>query len=303
MNAVNLPVATVAVKPNISVIAIDAQDEINQRACGRITMWSLGGDVTVGALTEALKRAGSAALPPDEPSALVALHRAVEGVAKTLGHLDVHHLGRGEWAIVGSASERQAESADASVQRQLVYSIECTAKVVREGDSERLEIQGRGEEQIRAAYNAAKTCLAPSDIGTWLTEKAAKLDAVALRDRGGVYFVPKPTVHKWEHIIAALKACSRHAVHVIPAMRSADAVEAILAAVTDDTRTACGRIVADIGDGTLGTKALGNREKVTAELLDRVERYEELLGARLDALRSVLDETRAAVATAKLAAG
>ena len=142
--------------------------------------------------------------------------------------------------------------------------------------------------------------LAPSDIGTWLTEKAAKLGAIPLRDRGGVYFVPQPQVWKWELIVRALKRCSKHGVHNIPAMRSQDAVEAIMSALTADTQAACDRIASDISDGELGSKALANRG-VTRELLERVSQYEALLGNKLDALRGAIAETQSAVATAALA--
>jgi hypothetical protein len=281
----------------VSVIAVDAASEMDKRACGRIVMWTMNGDVTVDALTRALASVESKALAPEPPSALVALHRAVDAVAKALGRLEVHHVSRGEWAIVGKPTEQDG------VQRQLVYPIDCTAKLVREGDTERLEISGKGEDQIRAAYEVAKGVLASSDIGTWLCEKLTKLGAVALRDRGGVYFIPRPQVWKWDLIVKALRACSKHTVHGIPAMRSQDAIDAILSALAADTRTECDKIAADIGDGTLGAKALANREKTTGELLGRLDAYNEILGGRLDELRAAIEETRAAVATAALAAG
>lgn len=280
------------------IIAVSAATELEKAACGRIVMWSLQGDMTVSALGAALEAAGSKAIPPEPPSALVALHRAVDAVARALGRLEVHHVSRGEWAIVGKPVEHTG------VQRELVYPIDCTAKLVRPegGGEEYLEITGRGEDQIRAAYEVAKGVLAPSDIGTWLTDKAAKLGAIPLRDRGGVYFVPQPQVWKWERIVKAIKACSKHGVYALPAMKSQDAVEAILSALTADTQAACDKIADDIADGTLGTKALANREKSTAELLDRVSQYETLLGSKLDALRTAIAETQAAVATAAFAA-
>jgi hypothetical protein len=296
MNAAQLP-ANQNVEIKSQIVAIDVKDELASRACGRITMWSLQGDVTRDALAKALEAAGSAAIPPDEPSDLVALHRAVEEVARALGHLDYHRVARGEWAIVGMPHEATSPNGG----KQLVYGIECRAKLVRENDTERLEIAGRGEDQIRAAFEVAKGILAPSDIGTWLCEKLSKLDAVPMRDRGGVYFVPQPLVHKWEHIIAALKACSKHHIHTIPAMRTADAIDAVLAAVTSDTQAACEKIAEEINDNKVGPRALENRRKLTAELLERVQRYEALVGRKLEDLRNVIGETEAAVATAALA--
>ena len=291
--------AAAPIIPN-GVVAVAAATDADKAACGRIVMWSLHGDMTVAALTLALEASGSKAIAPEAPSALVALHRAVDAVAKALGRLEVHHVARGEWAVVGKPEEQT--DADGA-QRKLVYGIECTAKLVRPegGGEEYLEIAGKGEAEIRSAYEVAKSVLAPSDIGTWLTEKAAKLGAIPLRDRGGVYFVPQPQVWKWELIVRALKRCSKHGVHNIPAMRSQDAVEAIMSALTADTQAACDKIASDLSDGELGSKALANREKITRELLDRVSQYEALLGNKLDALRGAIAETQSAVATAALA--
>jgi len=297
----NATTVSTPAKPSLStggtVIAIDPQNEIDKRACGRIVMWSNQGDVTSSALAAALIAATSHALPPEEPSALVALHRAVDAVAKTLGHLDVHHKARGSWAIVSKPTEVEVDG-----KKTLQYPIACEAKVERDkAGVETLTIEGQGAEQIRAAYEVARHTLAPSDIGTWLCDKLTALKAVALRDRGGVYFLPQFSVDKWNKIVKALQACSKHRVHVIPAMRSSDAAEAILASLTDATRQACNKIADDIADGDMGERALANREKETASLLERVAAYEGLLGGKLDELRAVIDETRAAVATAALA--
>src|ERR1017187_5398380 len=68
-----------------NVIAIDDK-EIQKRSVGRVTFWSAsGGDVQLSVLTQALLDVGSTAEPPGEVTPKVALHRAVEEVAKELG--------------------------------------------------------------------------------------------------------------------------------------------------------------------------------------------------------------------------
>jgi hypothetical protein len=303
-----------AANTNHGIISIDDK-ELDKNACGRITMWSLNGDVTVEALAKALKDAGSPAIPPEAPTAIVALHRAVDVVAKA-SKAKTHQIRRGHWAIVNkgavvtSEDEAPADPVDPNAptlpappdsrpgDRKLVYNVEAIARV--EGDN--LVVEGEGEALIRAAFDAAKATLAPTDVGNWLCDKLTALGAVPLRDRGGVYFIPRDVVQKWEKIVVALKACSGHVVHKIPALRSADAVEAILAAVTADTRAACDKITGEIADGSVGKRALASREEQTAELLARVERYERLLGQRLDDLRGVMAETGKAIAVAILAA-
>ena len=86
-------------------------------------------------------------------------------------------------------------------------------------------------------------------------------------------------------------------------MRTRDAVDAILAAITAETRSECDKMAAEIATAGLGKRALETREEATAGLLGRLERYEGLLGTRLDELRAAIDETRNAVAMAKMSLG
>lgn len=298
----------------VTHIAIEAGDEIERRACGRIVFWTCNGTVTCETLQAALTAATSSAEPPDPPSPLDALHRAAGAVAKIVKG-EAHHVSRGRWAVttrtseivekaeeeegVQSATDALAEQLTATgALKQLVYDVDVVGSVDKEGV---LSVEGtRGATELRTAYNAALAALAPSDVSAWLKIKALKLGAVRLRQRGGIYFIPKSAVVKWEKMVAALEGCSKHKVHSLPSMKSADAVEAILTAVAEDTRKACEKIAAEIADADLGARALKNRETVTADLLKRVEQYEALLGARLDDLRVAIDETRAAVATAAL---
>ncbi len=300
------PGATTAIPGNANgaprnttgIIMID-DAELDKRACGRITMWSLNSTVTCGSLDEALTAVGlTKCVRPEPPSALVCLHRAVDAVAKALGKLEVHHKGRGEWAIVSKA----IETTDATGGKALAYPIACTAKITVDGENETLAVDGQGSEKIRDAYSAVRDVLAPADIGTWLCDRLVGLGAVALRDRGGVYFVPQPVCGAWDKVVKALSACSKHRIHTIPAMRSADAVQAIIAAVTEDTKAVCSKIADEIADSDLGPRALKNREAQASTLLERLGQYESLLGTRLDELRAAIDETRQAVATAALVA-
>ena len=160
------------------IIGIDDK-EINARAVGRLVLWSLtGGDVSLTGLVAALEAEGSKAEPPPPVTAKVALHRAIEAVARDLG---------------------------------------CEAML--------------------------------------LTAKQI------------------------------------------------EAVDAILAAITAETRSECDKMAAEIATAGLGKRALETREEATAGLLGRLERYEGLLGTRLDELRAAIDETRNAVAMAKMSLG
>ena len=311
----------VAAMKDIGIIAVNVDDDsdINKKAVGSIIFWALsGGNLSLAALTDALTAATSKAKPPPEVTAKVALHRAVESVAKELGceplllaakqveqaadEKKKYQPKRGDWAIVRKPRERLAEDGPA-VEYPIIASARVEDGVLKVSVSSDPTVAGDIESRLHTAFVAAKGVLAPSDIGHWLCEKLRGLDAVPLKDSGGVYFIPRDIKEKWDKVCTALKACSGHQVFGVPSMRSKDAVDAILAAVAAETRAECDKIATEIADAGLGRRALESRETTTTELLGRLGRYENLLGTRLDELRDAIDGARAAVATAKMALG
>ena len=297
------------------IIGIDDK-EINARAVGRLVLWSLtGGDVSLTGLVAALEAEGSKAEPPPPVTAKVALHRAIEAVARDLGceamlltakQIEAvegekpkgYQRKRGDWAIVRAPKQRTGEAGE-----EVAYPIVASARVEGDTISVSAGTSADTEEKLRTAFLASRAVLAPPDVGHWLCEKLRALAAVPLKESGGVYFLPRDGVDRWEKLVAALSKVSGHKVFAIPSMRTRDAVDAILAAITAETRSECDKMAAEIATAGLGKRALETREEATAGLLGRLERYEGLLGTRLDELRAAIDETRNAVAMAKMSLG
>ena len=257
---------------------------------GSIVFWTMSGTVNHTRFADSLARQGSTFKAPDEPSNVVALHRAVNEVARVTGG-EAHQRKRGSWAIVGKGHE---ETDTETGKTEMVYPIHVTASI--EGDAIVTDSQ-----QVRDAFDVARYQIAPQDISSWLCRVLDKLGAVSLRDSGGFYFVPNDKTADWARVTTAIKHASSHTIHSVPAMRSAEAVDAILGAITSATQAACDKISTDIQGEGLGRRALETRQRETAEILARVEKYEELLGLKLDALREATANVRAGVATAMLA--
>lgn len=277
----------------MNIVAIQDKD-LNEKACGRIVFWTLSGDVSQPGLTKALDSEQSTASAPDEPSATVALHRAVDSVAR-FAKADAHHTARGAWAIVNRPTKRVDNvEDDAPLTKELVYPIRCEATLV--GGT--VFANGEGAEKIREAFDTAKKVLAPTDIGNWLCDRLEAFGAVPLRQRGGVYFVPRDVCPEWEKVTRALAKTSAHAVHSVPAMRSDEAVDAILAAITADTQAQCDAINAEVQDGLKQRRALDSREKKMETLLARLGQYEGILGTRLEALRDTIDNVKGSITAA-----
>lgn len=278
----------------MNLIAVDdrAQDyELNQKACGRIVWWALSGPMHVATFGERLALEGASVQPPEAPSPKVALHRAAEDAARAAGTV-CRSLGAGAWAL---ASKPREENADDGRPR-LVSDI-VTRAMLRDDDSIRAE--GPDAEAIEDAFARAREHLSSQDMSGWLCDAIAKLGAVALRESGGFYFVPKDAVERWQAVARAVEGCSGHKLYNVPALRSADALDAILAAVTSDTQKACADITRDMG--SLGPRGLGTRENELRALSDRASRYEAILGTKLDVLRDAIRETQAGITAAVFA--
>ena len=205
---------------------------------------------------------------------------------------EAHQRKRGSWAIVGKGHEETSETGS----QEMVYPVHVTAEFVA-------GVLETSSQQVRDAYDAARYQIAPQDVSVWLCKVLDSLGAIALRDSGGFYFLPSDKTEDWRKVTSALKSCSSHTVHAVPAMRSTEAVDAILGAITNATNAACEKIEESIQGAGLGRRALESRQRETVAILERVVKYEELLGLKLDALREATSNVRAGVAAAMLNLG
>jgi hypothetical protein len=130
----------------------------------------------------------------------------------------------------------------------------------------------------------------------------AQLDAVALRDTGGVYFVPPVGLERLDRICKVLGETSRHAVHRVKALRTEDAVAGILDAITVEADVEYASMSSDLTKGELGSRGLTTRAEQCEHIEGKVARYEELLGVKLDQLRTRLEGLRANITVAILKA-
>ena len=81
---------------------------------------------------------------------------------------------------------------------------------------------------VLVSYQRNLGLLSQADFGSWLVRLAEGQHAVALRDTGGIYFIPRSSLDAWHRITAVIDAVSGHRIFEVPAMRSDEAVEAIL---------------------------------------------------------------------------
>ena len=220
------------------LIAVDAGIQ-----AGAITYWRLSGEVSRGGLCARLDAAGLGRLKPRALSEEQTLRRALAVIQDK--RLLVRPLGgsRGRWAIV-------EETVDGDT---LTYREVFRTAIGVNGLPELIPTPGMVSADLRAIvaaeYARLLGILTPADISAWLTRMMDACDGVSLRDTGGVYFIPRGSVDMLETIADCL-GDSSHTIFRVPAMHSADAADAVLAAVEDECRARVAEVEAWLIDST-----------------------------------------------------
>lgn len=274
---------------------------------GAISYWRLSGPVSLEALTAAWEAQGlPVTLLPEQPEPEVALRRAVgelQGKRRLVRPLER----RGAWVIKD----------ETVVAGDTVYTLVARVRVlpantiggsrftVEQGDVDAIAFAAV-EAQIRDNYRQARVQLAPEDIGSWLVKLVKAQKATSLRESGGVYFIPRPSMDFWRKATNAVEIASGHRVFKIPALKNTEAVEAILDSLTEEARREAEAMETELlatGDDALGKRALTTRSRTCEELLGKVASYESLLGVQMDTIRMRIEALKSNVAAAALLAG
>ncbi len=153
--------------------------------------------------------------------------------------------------------------------------------------------------RIRANFDRQKGELAPEDISAWMVRLAKKLNAVPLRDTGGIYFIPRKEADLWRRVATVVEAVSSHSIFQIPAMRNDEAIRAITDAITQEADAAVSTIAEELT--TLGDRALKHRREACDALLAKIAEYDSLLGVQLQC-RERVEGLQASIAMALLVA-
>lgn len=268
-----------------------ALDEETSQA-GALVYWRLEGEVDPKELALHWKLAGlDPDLLPSTPAPSTALARTMRERAehrKLVRPLEE----RGSHALVREV----VSGADLSYDVALRVKLDVAGRPVVEPAGHPLEAT------IRAAYDHHLEVCSSDDIGGWLVGIVAKVDGVAMRDRGGIYYVPPGKLAEWDSMTSALRKVSNHRIFKIPAMTSKSAVEAILDAIAQEAEADAAKMEAELLSDELGGRALASRVAKTEALEAKVSRYESLLGEKLDVLRDRLEGLRANLTVAILKA-
>ncbi len=306
MNTQHTTPATSAIHDVKSVVAVDE----HVPSAGAIVWWRLSGRVDYEALKTAWLAEGlDEKEMPTACSPATALRRAANTLreARRL----VRPLGRGNGFAIVKERVVGPASGDAEPAPELEYDVLCKVTLDAVG---RVKVEGvsayddtsefieRMRREVSVAYDAALGQLETEDFSNWLVRLMPRLDALGLRDTGGVYFIPPSHSGKLASVARVLGAVTNHSINRVPAMRSDEAVSAILDALTAEATAEAEAMEKELDDAKLGAKGYQNRITACDAVESKVARYEALLGCKLDEIRERLETLRANLSVAVLKA-
>jgi hypothetical protein len=228
---------------------------------------------------------------PEDPPPRTALKRAVETLAEQR-KLVRPLAGREGYSLV----EETADGETLAYKQAVVATVDGVGKIKVEPST------GTLADSIAASYQRHLDNLVPSDISTLLVRFTESLDAVALRARGGFYFLPPVAVDKFRLAAQVIRSVGAHVCYEIPALRTESAVQAILAAVEREAADEIEAFEAVLSNTEAGPRALKTQSKKCDRVATKVAGYEALLGTSLVELQERLSGLRSRLAEATLLA-
>lgn len=279
-------------------------------SAGIIAWWELTGFVDLEDLREVWAAESlDPALLPEPPTLVNALHRAALHCLESKRQLIRPLTKRGQWELIQEVVVARPEDGQESTLETTRHTALVQGFVRKEGDRQSPVVRAldpdAGERlrgRILAALPTFQSVLTPSDISAWLLDLlvSERFQAVGLRQRGGFYFIPAgPAMDTWGAVTRALRQVSKHTVSTIPAMRTEEAVEAILQSLRREAIASMEETEVYLA-GEVSTRGLNSAVR-SAELVQRkLDHYAALLGVELTDLGQRAEQLKGAVMSARL---
>jgi hypothetical protein len=273
-------------------VRTDVMAVTNSEGVGAMVWWELQGGVSMADLRAAWGRNGlDCSLIPTENPTRRALRRALDELPAK-AHLVRPLANKQGFSLVAESGEGEA----------LSYQQEVTVVLQ---DDQTLRITGAQptlDDMIRANYVHALATFSSIEVSSILLRLVDTLSSVTLRDRGGFYFLPPASIATFRKAAQAFKEVSGCVCYEVPAMRSDEAVAAILAAVEKEALTEGQSLEQVLSDTEASARTLSTKSKAVARIEAKVASYETLLGAKLTDVQNALAALRAKLVEASFRA-
>lgn len=269
-------------------------DQTNLDKAGAIVFINYDGNLSRTALEDAWTEAGlDEGLLPEFNSFKKALTRAVDEVARSNGLIKLKKPGG--WNIVDKASDATVGESAGTIECLVELNVVNTLQITPDDHPYK--------DDLSEAYFRHLYTVSTSDAGDWIRGRLLpRVNALGLRDRGGVDFIARQHLDTWHTMVACIQSASSHRVHEIPALHGDETAAAVMDALINETDDAIKRCEAVIDDDSKGERALKTQSAKLGRLVKKLSAFEELVGDKLDTLRDQLSDAKAATAEAILIA-
>lgn len=179
-----------------------------------------------------------------------------------------------------------------------------------------LQIEGDPElrRSVEQKFIEHKGTVTAHDLSELLIDCVERLHGLALRDGGGVYFIPPTQLETWRQIADVVESVTRQPngvaaqVYELRAKTDARSFRAVLDGIVSEAKVAIETMRGELAESEqleaqgakgLGVRALTNRASAIEELQAKVQEYETLLGQALPDTHGAISRLRVAVFEAR----
>ena len=276
---------------------------------GATIFWKLRDTSTRLALDEALHSVGvvrEQRMLPLEPSPEKCLRRACKKL-REYRRLIRPLEGKKGWALVSEKATKDNVSHETDVIVRYTTTEGCNGDISWEPTYEGRARMGWNtlddmEKTVREAFDEEFHVLNHGDMSAWLLRHVHCMNAVALRDGGGVYYIPGGFIGHWEKLSEALKLLGASRAYSIESVKAENAVEAVFDALVDEATSMAEKVRGKMEEDSLGLRAMHNRIGTCESFLAKISRYESFLDTNMDRVHEQVNDLKVELSAAILAA-
>ena len=155
--------------------------------------------------------------------------------------------------------------------------------------------QNRMDSEFQIHSNQVATQALASSVVAILTKE---LEGISVRPNGAVYWIPNRFISKWKDFTRELINRFYCQFYTCSVKHDDDLVELVAKGITNEITTATANIIDDAKSGELGERALKSKEKAAAQLLNRIQIFEQHLNTPLNELKEATKVAKRVVVTA-----
>lgn len=142
-------------------------------------------------------------------------------------------------------------------------------------------------DRVMRAIAAQQELVPTASITNMLTAIVKMLGGIALRQTGGIYWIPQCSVAQWAKVVAAVQGAGPNSLYTVTTVADQEGVRAVCDAIRSEMGTELAQLQEDLSSG-LNVKGIKTRAAALTGMVERLRAYEDALGITLDDVRQTM---------------